>query len=116
MWITRKGAIQMRQGQLGVIPGSMGTRSYIVSGLGNPLSYESAPHGAGRRMSRNQARATFTMQDLESAMQGVAARLRPQLIDEIPGAYKDIDEVMENSRELVRIEHTLKQVVNVKGD
>jgi tRNA-splicing ligase RtcB len=116
MWITRKGAIQMKAGQLGVIPGSMGTRSYIVSGLGNPLSYESAPHGAGRRMSRNQARATFTMQDLESAMQGVAARLRPQLIDEIPGAYKDIDEVMENSRELVQIEHTLKQVVNVKGD
>jgi len=116
MWITRKGAIQMRQGQFGVIPGSMGTRSYIVSGLGNPQSYESAPHGAGRRMSRNQARATFTMQDLEKAMHGVAARLRPELIDEIPGAYKDIDEVMENSRELVKIEHTLKQIVNVKGD
>jgi tRNA-splicing ligase RtcB len=95
----------MKPGQLGVIPGSMGTRSYIVSGLGNPESYHSAPHGAGRRMSRNKARQTFTMQDLETAMQGVAARLRPQLIHEIPGAYKDIDEVMENSRELLKIEH-----------
>lgn len=116
MWITRKGAIQMKLGQLGVIPGSMGTRSYIVSGLGNAASYHSAPHGAGRRMSRNKAREMFTMQDLETAMQGVAARLRPSLIDEIPGAYKDIDQVMENSRELVEIEHTLKQIVNVKGD
>jgi tRNA-splicing ligase RtcB len=116
MWITRKGAIQMKLGQLGVIPGSMGTRSYIVSGLGNALSYDSAPHGAGRRMSRNQARARFTMQDLENSMSGVIARLRPQLIDEIPAAYKDIDEVMDNSRELVKIEHTLKQIVNVKGD
>jgi tRNA-splicing ligase RtcB len=116
MWITRKGAIQMKQGQLGVIPGSMGTRSYIVSGLGNAHSYHSAPHGAGRRMSRTKARETFTMHDLELAMQGVAARLRPGLIDEIPGAYKDIDTVMENSRELVKIEHTLKQIVNIKGD
>src|SRR5437763_12478236 len=96
MWITRKGAIQMKRGQLGVIPGSMGTRSYIVSGLGNPQSYDSAPHGAGRRMSRNQARQNFTMEDLKKSMEGVTARLRPQLIDEIPGAYKDIDEVMEN--------------------
>jgi tRNA-splicing ligase RtcB (3'-phosphate/5'-hydroxy nucleic acid ligase) len=116
MWITRKGAIQMKEGQLGVLPGSMGTRSYIVSGLGNADSYHSAPHGAGRRMSRNKARETFSMLDLETAMQGVAARLHPSLIDEIPGAYKDIDEVMENSRELVKIEHTLKQIVNVKGD
>lgn len=116
MWITRKGAIQMKAGQLGVIPGSMGTRSYIVSGLGNPMSYDSAPHGAGRKMSRSQARETFTMHDLKAAMEGVAARLRPSLIDEIPGAYKDIDEVMENSRDLVKIEHTLKQIVNVKGD
>ena len=116
MWITRKGAIQMKPGQLGVIPGSMGTRSYIVSGLGNPLSYNSAPHGAGRKMSRSKARKAFTMADLEKSMEGIAARLRPELIDEIPGAYKDIDEVMENSKELVKIEHTLKQIVNVKGD
>ena len=116
MWITRKGAIEMKPGQLGVIPGSMGTRSYIVSGLGNAWSYNSAPHGAGRRMSRAKARKIFTMQDLEQAMQGVSARLRPQLIDEIPGAYKDIDEVMVNSKELVAVEHTLKQILNVKGD
>jgi tRNA-splicing ligase RtcB len=116
MWITRKGAIEMKPGQLGVIPGSMGTRSYIVSGLGNAWSYNSAPHGAGRRMSRAKARKIFTMQDLEAAMQGVSARLRPQLIDEIPGAYKDIDEVMANSKELVAVEHTLKQILNVKGD
>ena len=116
MWITRKGAIQMTPGQLGVIPGSMGTRSYIVSGLGNPMSYNSAPHGAGRRMSRAKARKMFTMEDLEKSMEGISARLRPQLIDEIPGAYKDIDQVIENSRELVKIEHTLKQIVNVKGD
>jgi tRNA-splicing ligase RtcB len=117
-WITQKGAIQMKQDQFGVIPGSMGTRSYLVSGLGNAYSYHSAPHGAGRGMSRTKARETFTMQDLELelAMQGVAARLRSSLIDEIPGAYKDIDTVMENSRELVKIEHTLKQIVNVKGD
>jgi tRNA-splicing ligase RtcB len=116
MWITRKGAIEMKPGQLGVIPGSMGTRSYIVSGLGNAWSYNSAPHGAGRRMSRAKARKIFTMQDLEQAMQGISARLRPQLIDEIPGAYKDIDEVMVNSKELVAVEHTLKQILNVKGD
>ena len=116
MWITREGAIQMKEGQLGVIPGSMGTWSYIVSGLGNADSYHSPPHGAGRRMSRNKAREAFSMRDLETAMQGVVARLRPNLVDEIPGAYKDIDEVMENSRELVKIEHTLKQIVNVKGD
>ena len=94
----------------------MGTRSYIVSGLGNPFSYNSAPHGAGRRMSRNKARQVFTIQDLEKAMVGISARLRPQLIDEIPGAYKDIDEVIENSKELVKVEHTLKQVLNIKGD
>ena len=112
MWVVKF----RLDGQLGVIPGSMGTRSYIVSGLGNPLSYNSAPHGAGRRMSRAAARKSFTMHDLEESMKGISARLRPQLIDEIPGAYKDIDEVMENSRELVKIEHTLKQIVNVKGD
>ncbi len=116
MWITRKGAIQMKLGQPGVIPGSMGTRSYIVSGLENPFSYHSAPHGAGRRMSRKKAREKFTMKDLEKSMEGVAARLRPQLIDEIPGAYKDIDQVMADSSELATIEHTLKQIVNVKGD
>jgi tRNA-splicing ligase RtcB len=116
IWVTRKGAIQMRLGQRGVIPGSMGTRSYIVSGLENPLSFHSAPHGAGRRMSRGEAKRRFTMKDFYQQMQGVECRHSPQLLDELPMAYKDIDVVMENSRELVSVDHTLKQVVNVKGD
>ena len=116
VWITRKGAIQMKRGQRGIIPGSMGTQSYIVSGLGDPLSFNSAPHGAGRRFSRSEAKRRFTMDDLEAAMGDISFRHSKSLIDEIPMAYKDIDEVMENSKELVRIDHTLKQVVNVKGD
>lgn len=116
VWVTRKGAIQMLKGQRGVIPGSMGTRSYIVSGLENPMAFHSAPHGAGRRMSRGEAKRRFTMRDFEEQMQGVECRHSPQLLDELPLAYKDIDEVMENSRELVTIDHTLKQIVNVKGD
>lgn len=116
VWLTRKGAIQMKQGQLGVIPGSMGTRSYIVSGLENPLAFHSAPHGAGRRFSRTEARKRFTMEDMELAMKGIAHRSSAELIDEIPQAYKDIDQVMENSKELVEIKHTLRQVVNVKGN
>jgi tRNA-splicing ligase RtcB (3'-phosphate/5'-hydroxy nucleic acid ligase) len=116
VWITRKGAIQMRPGQRGVIPGSMGTRSYIVSGLGNPMAYHSAPHGAGRRFSRGEARRRFTMDDFKKAMAGIECRHSAKLIDELPGAYKDIDEVMKNSKELVKVEHTLCQVLNVKGD
>lgn len=116
VWITRKGAIQMRQGQLGVIPGSMGTRSYIVSGLENKMSFHSAPHGAGRRFSRNEAKKRFTMEDFEKQMAGIECRHSPSLIDELPSAYKDIDKVMENSKELVEIKHTLKQVLSVKGD
>jgi tRNA-splicing ligase RtcB len=116
VWITRKGAIQMKRGQKGIIPGSMGTQSYIVSGLENPFSYNSAPHGAGRRFSRGEAKRRFTMKDLEEAMGDISFRHSKSLIDEIPMAYKDIDEVMENSKELVQVEHTLKQIVNVKGD
>lgn len=116
VWITRKGAIQMKLGQMGVIPGSMGTRSYIVSGLENSMSFHSAPHGAGRRMSRTKAKAQFTLKDLEKAMGDISFRHSQSLIDEIPMAYKDIDQVMNNSKELVKIERTLKQVVNVKGD
>lgn len=116
MWITRKGAIQMRQGQLGIIPGSMGTRSYIVSGKENAPSYHSAPHGAGRRFSRSEARKRFTMEDFDREMKGIAHRRSAELIDELPGAYKDIDDVIENAKELVTIVHTLKQVLNVKGD
>lgn len=116
VWITRKGAIQMQQGQLGVIPGSMGTRSYIVSGLANPMSFHSAPHGAGRRMSRTQAKKTFTMEDLEVAMKGIEFKHNEAFIDEIPGAYKDIDQVMENSKPLVEIKHVLRQILNIKGN
>lgn len=116
VWVTRKGAIQMRYGQKGVIPGSMGTRSYIVSGLGNPVAFESAPHGAGRRFSRTEARRRFTMEDFDRDMDGIECRRSEKLIDELPGAYKNIDEVMENSKELVQVEHTLKQILNVKGD
>jgi tRNA-splicing ligase RtcB (3'-phosphate/5'-hydroxy nucleic acid ligase) len=115
-WVTRKGAIRASVGLKGMIPGSMGTRSYIVSGRGNAMSFESAPHGAGRRMSRSKAKASFTMADLDKAMAGIEHRRSAVLIDEIPLAYKDIDEVMENARELVTIDATLKQILNVKGD
>lgn len=115
-WVTRKGAIEASLGKLAMIPGSMGTRSYIVSGLGNDSSFCSAPHGAGRRMSRSKASATFNMADLEKAMEGIEYRKSDVLIDEIPGAYKDIDHVIENAKELVKVEHTLKQILNCKGD
>lgn len=116
VWLTRKGAIQMKNGQMGVIPGSMGTRSYIVSGKENPMAFHSAPHGAGRRFSRNEARKRFTMDDMTEAMKGIEYRRSEVLIDELPGAYKDIDEVMENAKDLVNVQHVLKQILNVKGD
>ena len=116
VWITRKGAIQAKEGMKGMIPGSMGTCSYIVSGLENKMAFHSAPHGAGRRMSRAKAKAAFTMADFDIAMKGIEHRRSEILIDELPMAYKDIDTVMENAKELVTIEHTLKQILNVKGD
>lgn len=116
VWITRKGAIQMRKNQKGVIPGSMGTKSYIVSGLENDLAYHSAPHGAGRRFSRAEARRRLTMKDFDEAMKGIECRRSDALIDELPAAYKDIDDVMENSKELVKVDHVLRQILNVKGD
>jgi tRNA-splicing ligase RtcB (3'-phosphate/5'-hydroxy nucleic acid ligase) len=116
VWVTRKGAIQARTGMGGMIPGSMGTRSYIVTGLGNNMTFQSAPHGAGRRMSRTKAKASFKMSDLEAAMQGIEFRKSNVLIDEIPAAYKDIDRVIEYSRELIEVQHTLKQIINCKGD
>ena len=116
VWVTRKGAIEASEGKMGMIPGSMGTKSYIVSGLGNELSFNSAPHGAGRRMSRNKAKAMFKMEDMEKAMEGIEFRKSEVLIDEIPGAYKDIDKTMEHAKELVKVEHTLKQIMNCKGD
>ncbi len=115
VYLTRKGAISARDGELGIIPGSMGVKSYIVRGLGNPESFCSCSHGAGRKMSRTQARKQFTYRDLEDQTQGVECRKDKEVIDEIPGAYKDIDVVMANQSDLVEIVHTLKQVVCVKG-
>lgn len=116
VWITRKGAVEASENKKAMIPGSMGTCSYIVSGLGNKMSFNSSPHGAGRRMSRAKAKQTFKMEDLDKAMEGIEFRRSDVLIDEIPGAYKDIDEVMENAKELVRIDYRLKQILNCKGD
>jgi tRNA-splicing ligase RtcB (3'-phosphate/5'-hydroxy nucleic acid ligase) len=113
--VTRKGAIRAGRGELGIIPGSMGTGSYIVRGLGNPDSFESASHGAGRRMSRNKARKTFTTQDLAAQTSGVECRKDSGVVDEIPGAYKDIDTVMANQSDLVEVVAKLKQVVCIKG-
>ena len=115
--LTRKGAIRAREGDLGLIPGSMGAASYIVRGLGNKSAYDSSPHGAGRAMSRTQARKQFTTADLVEAMGTRAWRddVAEKLIDEIPGAYKNIDQVMADSADLVEIVHTLRQVANYKG-
>ena len=113
--VTRKGAIRARPGDLGIIPGSMGTRSYIVEGKGNPESFMSCSHGAGRRMSRTQAKKTFTVADLAKQTAGVECRKDKDVIDEIPGAYKDIDDVMALQADLVTIRHTLKQFMCVKG-
>ncbi len=116
VWLTRKGAIQADEGRLGLIPGSMGTASYVVAGKGNKLSMNSSPHGAGRVYSRSRARKTFTQEDLEKAMGGIEWRRGGPFIDEIPAAYKPIDVVMRDAEDLVTIKHTLHQLVNVKGD
>lgn len=116
VWVTRKGAIEASEDKKGMIPGSMGTRSYIVSGLGNKVSFNSAPHGAGRRMSRTKAQAQFNMADMEKAMEGIEYRHSEVLIDEIPAAYKDIDQTIAYAKDLVKVEHTLKQIMNCKGD
>jgi tRNA-splicing ligase RtcB len=113
--VTRKGAIRAGRGELGVIPGSMGTRSYIVRGLGNADSFESASHGAGRKMSRGRAKRTFTTKDLAQQTEGVCCRKDAGVLDEIPGAYKPIETVMANQSDLVEIVETLKQIVCVKG-
>jgi len=113
--VTRKGAIRAGRGDMGIIPGSMGTKSYIVRGLGNPHSFESASHGAGRRMSRGEARRRFTLRDLKDQTAGVECRKDPGVIDEVPKAYKNIDQVMTQQQDLVEIVAELKQVVCVKG-
>ena len=115
LFVTRKGAIRAGAGELGVIPGSMGARSFIVRGKGNPQSLCSCAHGAGRLMSRTEAKRRFSAADVERQTAGVECRKDAGVIDEIPGAYKDVDEVMRNQSDLVDIVHTLKQVVCVKG-
>ncbi len=115
VFVTRKGAVSAKRGELGIIPGSMGARSYIVRGLGNPESFESCSHGAGRVMSRTKAKKLFTVDDQIKATEGVECRKDKDVIDEIPMAYKDIDAVMAAQKDLVEIVHTLKQVVCVKG-
>lgn len=116
VWLTRKGAIKAATGDRGVIPGSMGTRSYIVTGLGNAASYCSCSHGAGRRLGRKEARRQLTAESLTEAMSGIAWNADADaLLDEHPDAYKDIDAVMEHQRDLVTIDHTLHQILNYKG-
>ncbi|SFI82496.1 RtcB family protein [Nitrosomonas sp. Nm34] len=115
VFVTRKGAIRARKGDLGIIPGSMGAKSYIVEGLGNEESFHSCSHGAGRRLGRNEAKRIYTVADLEEQTKGIECPKDEARIDEIPAAYKDIDQVMENQWDLVKIKHTLKQVLNVKG-
>lgn len=113
--ITRKGAISARQGELGIIPGSMGAKSYIVRGLGNPDAFHSCSHGAGRRMSRSAAKRKFDRFDLMAQTEGIECRKDGEVIDEIPAAYKDIDVVMANQQDLVEVVHTLRQVMCIKG-
>jgi tRNA-splicing ligase RtcB len=115
VWLTRKGAIRARAGELGIIPGSMGARSYIVRGKGAAESFQSCAHGAGRKMSRNAAQKAFKVEDLIQQTEGVVCRKDKGVIDEIPGAYKNIDEVMANQSDLVEVLHTLKQLLCVKG-
>jgi len=115
VYVTRKGAVRAREGDLGIIPGSMGTRSYIVRGRGNPESFHSCSHGAGRAMSRGEAKRRFTVEDHARATEGIECRKDADVIDETPMAYKSIDLVMEAQKDLVEILHTLKQVVCVKG-
>ncbi|RZU62333.1 RtcB family protein [Zhihengliuella halotolerans] len=116
VWVSRKGAIRAREGDLGLIPGSMGTASYVVEGRGDKVALESSPHGAGREYSRTAARKTFTIEQLRAAMEGIEYRDTDAFIDEIPGAYKPIDQVMSDAESLVTVRHRLRQIVNVKGD
>jgi tRNA-splicing ligase RtcB len=115
VWLTRKGAVSARAGELGIIPGSMGARSFIVRGKGNPDSFCSCSHGAGRTMSRAEAKRRFTVQDHVRATEGVECRKDADVIDETPAAYKDIDAVMAAQSDLVEVVHTLKQVLCIKG-
>ncbi|SFV20054.1 RtcB family protein [Micrococcus terreus] len=116
VWVSRKGAIRATEGEMGLIPGSMGDASYVVEGKGNPVSLNSSPHGAGRAYSRSAARKAFTVEQLREAMAGIEYRDTDAFLDEIPAAYKPIDQVMADAADLVTVRHTLRQIVNVKGD
>jgi tRNA-splicing ligase RtcB (3'-phosphate/5'-hydroxy nucleic acid ligase) len=116
VWVSRKGAINAEEGRPGLIPGSMGTASYVVAGKGFPPSLNSSPHGAGRAYSRSKARKTFTVEQLREAMAGIEYRDTEAFLDEIPAAYKDVDVVMTDAAQLVAVRHTLRQIVNVKGE
>ena len=116
VWVSRKGAINAEPGRAGLIPGSMGTASYVVAGKGSAPSLNSSPHGAGRAYSRSKARKTFTVEQLREAMVGIEYRDTEAFLDEIPAAYKAIDVVMADAADLVEIRHTLRQIVNVKGE
>lgn len=116
VWLTRKGAILASEGAYGLIPGSMGTASYVVQGKGNVMSFSSAPHGAGRNFSRNEARKRYTFDDLKASMVGKEWNESAAFVDELPQAYKDIDTVMENAKELVEVLHKFESVINIKGD
>jgi tRNA-splicing ligase RtcB len=115
VWVSRKGAIKAEPGDAGLIPGSMGTASYVVEGLGNPVSLDSSPHGAGREFSRTAARNTFSLAELKEAMHGIEFRASEAFIDEIPAAYKPIGQVMRDAEDLVSVRHKLRQLINVKG-
>jgi len=115
VWVTRKGAIRAREGDMGIIPGSMGAKSFIVRGKGNKDSFCSCSHGAGRKLGRKQAHRMFTADDLAEQTKGIECPKDESRVDEIPAAYKDIDTVMDNQSDLAEIVHTLKQVVNIKG-
>jgi tRNA-splicing ligase RtcB len=115
IWVTRKGAVRAREGDLCIIPGSMGARSYICEGLGERDSFTSCSHGAGRKMSRSKARKTFTVEDHKKMTKGIECRKDSDVIDETPGAYKDIDMVMKSQETLVRPIHELRQVICIKG-
>jgi tRNA-splicing ligase RtcB len=116
VWVTRKGAVSAREGEFGIIPGSMGAKSFIVKGKGNPESFNSCSHGAGRKMSRKKARDLFRPADLEAQTAGVECRKDNGIVDEIPAAYKDIDQVMANQADLVEVAYQLKQILCIKGD
>jgi tRNA-splicing ligase RtcB len=115
LWITRKGAVRAREGDMALIPGSMGTPSYVVKGKGNKPSFDSAPHGAGRAMGRKQAFRTISMEDARTAMNGILWGDHEKLIDETPGAYKDITQVIADAADLIEVKHILRPIMNIKG-